>query len=683
MNYRIGKNTEFEVVHGSLRLTRLFGLDMEPKWWIHERSVGIFNVFASLSCYRPKLVSAEVKDNEFNAVFEADGRLRYVSRWRFEEGMRMASRQDYVENISQDGLVLNRAVMHFVMRNDGLNSFYQNNISCQENIGKWRKVEHGGFCLSCDEGRLTGGATPFLALKDRKNEGLVFHLVPNGNWEITLKTQNFGIGNAGENYVEIELGQRQKQFAMTLRSGERFYLPRLLVQDISGGLVNSTVALHRYFLTDGYELKKDAPIGFNTWFDINDTMIAKRLEEHLAVAKELGFELFTIDAGWFGGTLKDRGWYDQVGDWSEKGDESFGMSLTDFSAKVRACGLKFGLWIEPERVSEFTSFYREHPEYFTLGDNGGDPKIFHKFRIYEEEPYRYVKSLLCGLIEKYDLSWVKVDFNYELYYDETFSESYQYYRAWNKLIAEVSALYPQTIIEGCASGGMRSDLNSFKNFDVHFLNDNINLWDALASYIQGALRLPFWKVNRWCGIKRGADEEYGADGKAERRERVIVPSGCGAGWGQAERVDVDFACAMAFGCVMTFTGDLRGLSEAQKEIVKKYVAFQKKYRSIYAGSVLHFESDEFMKVGDREGTVFMQYHNEKEDISFLHAYKFLDCGGRRFKLKNLDKSKNYRVFDPVYGIETGIFTGEDLCENGIEIPLNGDHCAKILCAERV
>lgn len=683
MNYTIGKNTIFEVVHGRLRLIRLFGLDMEPRGWVHERSMGIFNVFASLSCYRPKFVRAEMNGDEFCAVFEADGKLRYVSRWRFDETLQMASRQDYVENISLDDLVLNRASMHFVMRNDGLSSFYQNNVSCQENIGKWRKVEHGGFSLSCDEGRLTGGATPFVALKDRKNEGLVFHLVPNGNWEIELKTQNFGIGNAGENYIELELGQRQKQFAMTLQCGERFYLPQLLVLNICSGLANATVNLHRYFLSEGYGLKKDAPIGYNTWFDINDAMVAQRLEEHLAVAKELGLELFTIDAGWFGGTMKDRGWYDQVGDWSEKGDESFGMPLAKFSEKVRSSGLKFGLWIEPERVSEYAPVYRQHPEYFTLGDNGGYPQIFHKFKIYEEEPYRYVKKLLCGLIEKYALSWVKVDFNYELFYDETFSESYRYYRAWNKLIAEVSPLYPQTVIEGCASGGMRSDLNSFKNFDVHFLNDNINLWDALASYIQGALRLPFYKVNRWCGIKRGADEIYGLDERAEKREKVVVPSGSGAGWGQAERVDIDFACAMAFGCVMTFSGDLRGLSEAQKVIVKKYVAFQKKYRRIYAGSVLHFESDEFMKVGDREGTVFLQYHNEKENISFLHAYKFLDCGGRRFKLKNLDKGKKYRVYDPVYGGETGIFTGEELCENGIEIPLNGDHSAKILCAERV
>lgn len=681
MKRYIFRDAEFIAQNNTIRLTKLFKTDMEPEDWVHERSVGIFDLFASLSCYRPGLLRAERGKNTFRAIFEGDGKIRYVSLWTFHEPLRLVVRQDYAENIAQEDVVLNRACMHFVLRNDKLQSFYQNNVSCQENIGTWKNVEHGGFFLSCEEGKLTGGGTPFLALKNVRNEGLVFHLEPNGNWQIRLKTQAFGFGNGGKSHVELELGQREEQFAMRLKPGEKFFLPRLIVQDLCGGLCESAPNLHRYFLQNGYNPKKVMPIGFNTWYDIYDTMVASRLQEHLQVAKELGLEQFTIDAGWFGGSIKEKEWYDQVGDWTEKGTESFGMTLLEFSKKVAENGLKFGLWLEPERVSELAPVYRKHPEYFTPGDNGAYPKIFYKWKLYEKEPYECVKKLICGLIEKYDLSWLLLDFNFELHYDETFSESYRYYRAWNRLIAEVCEKYPETVIEGCAAGGMRSDLMSARGFDCLYLDDNVNPWDSLAAYVQGSLRLPPCKIDRWCCIKRGSDEEFGTGKDAGRRETVAVTSGSGAGWGQAERVSVDFACAVALHPIMSFSGDLRGLSQRQREVVKKYVAFQKKYRNVYAESILFYDSDDFIKSGNREGSVFLQYCNEKEDISFVHAYKFLDCGGRSFLLKNLKKSRKYRVFDPIYAREWGIFSGKELMEKGLKLDLNGDHCARILCVK--
>ena len=107
---------------------KLFGMDMEPEEWVHERSVGIFNVFASLSCYRPQLIRAVAGKNTFRAIFEADKKLRYVSLWEFDRELKLAVRQDYVVNISQEDILLNRACMHFVLRNDRLQSFYQNNV---------------------------------------------------------------------------------------------------------------------------------------------------------------------------------------------------------------------------------------------------------------------------------------------------------------------------------------------------------------------------------------------------------------------------------------------------------------------------------------------------------------------------------------------------------------------------
>ena len=69
--------------------------------------------------------------------------------------------------------------------------------------------------------------------------------------------------------------------------------------------------------------------------------------------------MVVLDDGWFGQRDDDNS---GLGDWKVN-EKKLGCSLGELAAKINEKGLKFGLWIEPEMVSENSDLYREHPDW--------------------------------------------------------------------------------------------------------------------------------------------------------------------------------------------------------------------------------------------------------------------------------------------------------------------------------
>lgn len=69
--------------------------------------------------------------------------------------------------------------------------------------------------------------------------------------------------------------------------------------------------------------------------------------------------MLVLDDGWFGKRDDD---YSGLGDWfvNEKKLEG---TLAELSSEIHAMGMKFGLWFEPEMVSEDSDLYRAHPDW--------------------------------------------------------------------------------------------------------------------------------------------------------------------------------------------------------------------------------------------------------------------------------------------------------------------------------
>jgi alpha-galactosidase len=93
-------------------------------------------------------------------------------------------------------------------------------------------------------------------------------------------------------------------------------------------------------------------VTYNTWFVYGtrvdeDTMVAE-----IDRAASLGVELFVMDAGWYlgAGETSDFDFDSGLGSWTADPDR-FPSGLASLADYAHGVGMKFGLWVEPERVS--------------------------------------------------------------------------------------------------------------------------------------------------------------------------------------------------------------------------------------------------------------------------------------------------------------------------------------------
>src|SRR4029077_3151719 len=91
---------------------------------------------------------------------------------------------------------------------------------------------------------------------------------------------------------------------------------------------------------------------YNTWF-----LYGTEIDEDLMIAEmdraaALGIELFVVDAGWYVGAGEaDRFDFSSgLGSWTVD-PVKFPSGLARLAVYAHGLGMKFGLWVEPERVA--------------------------------------------------------------------------------------------------------------------------------------------------------------------------------------------------------------------------------------------------------------------------------------------------------------------------------------------
>ena len=151
------------------------------------------------------------------------------------------------------------------------------------------------------------------------------------------------------------------------------------------------------------------PIICNSWypcvFDVEETKLLKVIDK----VKEIGAELFVIDDGWMRGRTSDNG---GLGDWNVD-FKRFPNGLRYISDYAHKKGVLFGLWAEPEMITEDSELYRKHPEW-VLGYKTREPSYTRNQRVLDfsrEDVYQYAKDTLDRIIVEYDLDYLKWDMN--------------------------------------------------------------------------------------------------------------------------------------------------------------------------------------------------------------------------------------------------------------------------------
>ncbi|MEU8001212.1 alpha-galactosidase [Catellatospora sp. NPDC049111] len=409
--------------------------------------------------------------------------LRAEHRYRIAEGTDVVERWTELHNPGDTTLRLVQAA------SAGFNLPTPHGARISYQWGQWAQefqLDHvdlgqGRFAVGSAQGVPGHLFVPWLAVRDRADEtgpawGVA--LAWTGSWEISAQRDTGGL-------TRVIAGRHLADGPLELLPGGTITLPVAAGAYSGEGLDGLARVWHTYQRRlAGDRLDRVRPVLYNSW---EATGFAVDAGNQLALARtaaDIGAEAFVVDDGWFIGRHDDRG---GLGDWTVD-EAKFPDGFDTFIAQIRAMGLTFGLWVEPECVSPASRLYAEHPDWVYAVD--GRPQTLVRNQLLLDlgrpEVAEFVHGTVDGLLRRHDIGYLKWDFNRPRTepgragtaapVDLDGAHVANLHRIYEQLRRD----HPDVIIEACAGGGGRTDLAMAARADVVWPSDNTGPLDRLA-----------------------------------------------------------------------------------------------------------------------------------------------------------------------------------------------------------
>ena len=515
------------------------------------------------------------QENKRVYTYEKDGVKLCAEFTEYENGA--IARRDYLENKSKKTVEVYKIVSRFRVDGNDYEAYTQYNAWEHESTGTWQKLVTQ--VKTASQGmRVCDGAAPILGLHNlHTGKNAVFHLMANCQWEMTARKAP--IWHNRETVV-VEIGPNQDGLHIALKEGEKWELPTVIFYQADNKTDLDAYKLHEVY--NELHPRKRMPVIYNSWLHCFDNLNVDELLVQVDTAAELGVEMFMIDAGWFG---RNEGWGEQVGDWEENLAYGPKGRLIEISQRVREKGMTFGLWFEPERAGTLCESAKRHPEYYIGG---------RFFDFSNPDARAYMLEVISTQIEKYQIGWLKFDFNDTMPYDGTGNAFYRYLEGQKEFIAALREKYPDIYLTNCASGGYRMELGQGSFSDSFWLSDNQGPYEGLTIVKNTLKRLPTGLIERWLVCK--AFDGFPAYGHKEPIQRMIFCNN--ATWDQVLNVKDGYAAAFMTGGPMGFSCDLTAFPPEYKTFWKEIITQYKKDREFYlrASARILIDSDDIVAI---------------------------------------------------------------------------------------
>ncbi len=325
-------------------------------------------------------------------------------------------------------------------------------------------VCHGLSGFTSRRGSSSHFYNPFFALCDHdatEHAGDVygFHLMYSGNHSTEVEGSAF-------HATRCVMGIAQDGFAWRLEPGASFETPAALLTFSEDGLNGMSQNFHTFILQNICPkrwMTERRPILINNWeatyFDFNE-------EKLLAIAKTasaLGIEMFVMDDGWFGHRTNDQS---SLGDWfpdlSRLPD-----GIAHLVNAIRATGMKFGIWMEPEMISRDSKLFAAHPDWYIHipGRTASLGRCQYVLDMSRKEVVDYLFDAISKILSCAEISYLKWDMNRNI--TDAFSVAlpahlqgeflHRYILGVYNLMGRVTAAFPDLLLENCSGGGGRFD----------------------------------------------------------------------------------------------------------------------------------------------------------------------------------------------------------------------------------
>ena len=159
----------------------------------------------------------------------------------------------------------------------------------------------------------------------------------------------------------------------------------------------------------------------------------------------------------------------------------------EISERVRRRGMIFGLWFEPERAVATARAVQEHPDDYIDGTllDFGKPSAVDR-----------MLNVIGAQIKKYDIGWVKFDFNATILLDPSGNAFYRYMQGQRRFIEELRRRFPDLYITNCASGGYRMEVEQGTLCESFWLSDNQGPYEGIRIVKDTLKRMPTALIER-------------------------------------------------------------------------------------------------------------------------------------------------------------------------------------------
>lgn len=348
------------------------------------------------------------------------------------------------------------------------------------------KVNPGVFEISTNAGPSSNRHNPFFLLLGKEtslNIGSAygFNLIYSGPFKATIERNAF-------NNIRINHGINDETFATSLAEDEVFITPFAVLTYSDKGENGISHNFHHFVqnhvVREEYA-KKARPILLNNWEATYFTFSESKIKSLMNKASEIGIELFVLDDGWFINRNND---FQGLGNY-ELDYKKLPHGLKGLSDYARKKGLKFGLWFEPEMVSDDSEVFKKHPSWVVQipGVTPSTGRYQYALNLSLPEVQDFIVTNVSAILKSADISYVKWDYNRNLsdFYTPNASFStffYDYTVGLYKILDRLMGAFPTILWEGCASGGNRFDLGILSYFDQIWVSDCSDAYERIRMH---------------------------------------------------------------------------------------------------------------------------------------------------------------------------------------------------------
>lgn len=508
-------------------------------------------------------------------------------------------------------------------------------------------------------GRSCGGTMPFFNI-NRGQRGVIVAIGWSGQW-------NCDLSRAEDGTVRIRTGLEDCDFY--LKPGERVRLSSVVVLPYSEGYLAGQNAFRR-LVKDHYSIigqagrPKEGPVSLNLWGGVTSRELAERID--FASRQNLGFECAWVDAGWYGRfdtpspNEFEGAWGREVGDWRPN-LKFHPDGMRDVSGAAHRQGMKFLLWFEVERSFSKSPVATEHPDWFLWPNEKVGERDPGLLDLGNPAAWEWAYETLSGSIRRLGIDCYRQDFNMDPLPNWRRADTADgrkglhevrhivgLYRLWDRLLEE----FPGLLIDNCASGGRRIDIELYRR------------------------SIPLWRSDYQCPANHDPDV---AQSHTRNLSLWLPYHGTGFGRVVGDTYRIRSCYTGALGCNFLFSMDNAPSDYAEPDLawIRKFVAEYKRVRPLLAED--YYPLTPFTT--DKSAWCVMEFYSPLRRAGVLLAYRRAESpfDGGKFKLQGLSPDAQY-VFQDADGEGEGrrSVSGGELLTEGIRIDMPEPRSARVI-----